>query len=41
MTFLDESARRGKIHSGGSASLDALTGTLRVSIRGEIAPCPF
>jgi len=41
VTFLDESARRGKIHSGGSANLDAFTDTLRVSIRGEIATCPF
>ena len=40
MTSLDESTRRGKIHSGGSANLDAVTDTRGVSIRGEIAPCP-
>ncbi len=41
MTFLDESTRRGKIHSGGSANLDAFTDARRVGIRGEITPCPF
>jgi len=41
VTSLDESTRRGKIHSAGSANLDAFTDTRRVSIRGEFAPYPF
>ena len=41
MTFLDEDTRRGKVHSGGSANLDAFTDTRRASIRGEIALYSF
>ncbi|MDQ2877445.1 MAG: hypothetical protein M3Y33_22610 [Actinomycetota bacterium] len=47
MTFLGAETWRGKAYSGtgarfgGRANLEAFTGTRWITVRGDIAPCPF